>query len=90
MVHVLPGHAVHVPEVDVIGGVQLIKGLDFVIIGILVTGGRVELGAQARRHGNRKSHATVDMEGISFDIHILGVCCATRTDFPELIVAFEG
>ena len=91
MVHVLPGHAVHVPEVNVVRGVQLIEASPFLSSPGLFTGGRVELGAQAGRHGHRQGHATVDMESIGLDIHVPGTSFGTRAHayFPELVVAFQ-
>ena len=83
MVHVLPGHAVHVPEVNVVCRIQLIEASPFAVV--LVTGGGVELGTQTGLHGNRQGHTTVDMEGKGFDIHTISAI----TDLSELVVAFE-
>ena len=90
MVHVLPGLVVHIPEVNVVRGVQLIEASPCIIAGSF-SRRRVELGAQAGLHGNRQGHATVDMESPCLDIQVPGTRFGARAlaYFPELVVAFD-
>ena len=89
MVHVLPGHAVHVPEMNVVRRVQLVEAAPFAVA--FITGRRIELGAQAGlpwepegSHRHRYGRHRLRYPWCSGPAG-----SRTRAYFPELVVAFQ-